>query len=80
MWLAGGRCGKWVESVSVVIRRWVWLVGGVVRRYIDFLIVLIPTPLVITLFCSSIHTSSFIFKYVFSFFNYMDYTKLVKYS
>ena len=23
---------------------WVWLLGVVVRRYIDFLIVLIPTP------------------------------------
>ena len=28
---------------------WVWLVGVVVRRYIDFIILLIPTPLV---FCS----------------------------
>ena len=25
---------------------WVWLLGEVVRRYIDFLILLIPTPLV----------------------------------
>ena len=25
---------------------WVWLVGVLVRRYIDFLILLIPTPLV----------------------------------
>ena len=25
---------------------WVWLVGVVLRRYIDFLILLIPTPLV----------------------------------
>ena len=33
---------------------WVWLVGVVVRRYIDFLILLIPTPLVSVLFCSSI--------------------------
>ena len=30
--------------------------GVVVRRYIDFLIVLIPTPLVSVLFCSSIPT------------------------
>ena len=30
------------------------LVGVVVRRYIDFLIVLIPTPLVYALFCSGI--------------------------
>ena len=41
---------------------WVWLAGGVclvgvvVRRYIDFLILLIPTPLVAALFCSSIPT------------------------
>ena len=43
---------------------WVWLLGvvlGVVlRRYIDFLILLIPTPLVSVLFCSSIPTSFFI--------------------
>ena len=33
------------------------LVGVVVRRYIDFLIILlIPTPLVSVLFCSSIPT------------------------
>ena len=30
--------------------------GVVVRRYIDFLILLIPTPLVSVLFCSSIPT------------------------
>ena len=36
---------------------WVWLVGVVVRRYIDFLILLIPTPLVSVLFYSSIPTS-----------------------
>ena len=33
------------------------LVGVVVRRYIDFLILLIPTPLVSALFCSSIYLS-----------------------
>ena len=32
------------------------LVGVVVRRYIDFLILLIPTPLASALFCSSIPT------------------------
>ena len=43
-----------------------WLVGGVVRRYIDFLIILlIPTPLVLALFCNSISTSLFIFKMFF---------------
>ena len=43
VWLAGGGCG-W--------NLWVWLVGVIVRRYIDFLILLIPTPLVSALFCS----------------------------
>ena len=47
VWLAGGGCG-W--------NLWVWLVGVVVRRYIDYLILLIPTPLVSAaaslLFCS----------------------------
>ena len=56
VWLAGGGCG---------CNRWVWLVGVVVRRYIDFLILLIPTPLVSVLFCSSIPTFFFIFKSVF---------------
>ena len=32
------------------------LVGVFVRRYVDFLIILIPTPLVSALFCSSIPT------------------------
>ena len=40
---------------------WVWLLGVVLRRYIDFLILLIPTPLVSVLFCSSITTFLFIF-------------------
>ena len=35
---------------------WVWLLGVVVRRYIDFLILLITTPLVSVLFNSSIPT------------------------
>ena len=35
---------------------WVWLLGVVVRRYIDFLILLITTPLVSVLFCSRIPT------------------------
>ena len=33
---------------------WVWLLGVVVRRYIDFLILLIPTPPVSVLFYSNI--------------------------
>ena len=32
---------------------WVWLLGVVVRRYIDFLILLIPTPLVSILFAAA---------------------------
>ena len=54
---------------------WVWLLGVVVRRYIDFLILLIPTPLVSVLFCSSIPTF-FIFKKCFSFF-YILYSCLL---
>ena len=34
----------------------VWQLGVVVRRYINFLILLIPTPIVSVLFCSSIPT------------------------
>ena len=44
---------------------WVWLLGVVLRRYIDLLILLIPTPLVSVLFCSSIPTFLFIFINVF---------------
>ena len=40
---------------------WVWLLGVVLRRYIDFLILLNPTPLVSVLFGSSIPTFLFIF-------------------
>ena len=32
---------------------WVWLLGVVLRRYIDFLILLIPTPLVSVLFSAA---------------------------
>ena len=48
------RCGE--QEVGVASKSgwnlWVWLVGVVVRRYIYFLI--LPTPLVSVLFCSSI--------------------------
>ena len=44
---------------------WVWLLGVVLRIYIDFLILLIPTPLVSVLFGSSINTFLFIFKNIF---------------
>ena len=42
-----------------------WLVGVVVRRYIDFLILLIPTPLVSVLFLQQHPYFFFIFKNVF---------------
>ena len=32
---------------------WVWLLGVVLRRYIDFLILLIPTPLVSVFFAAA---------------------------
>ena len=47
------------------------LVGVVVRRYIDFLILLIPTPLVSALFCSSIPTFCSFFKCFLFFFQYI---------
>ena len=42
---------------------WVWLLGEVVRRYIDFLILLIPTPLVSVLFLQQHPYFLFIFLY-----------------
>ena len=45
--------------------------------YIDFFILLIPTPLVLTLFCSSIPTSLFIFK-MFLFFFCAIYQTILK--
>ena len=44
---------------------WVWLLGVVIRRYIDFLILLIPTPLVSVLFYSSIPTFCSLKKFFF---------------
>ena len=45
-------CGE--QELGVVIgsgwNLWVWLLGVVVRRYIDFLILLTTTPLVSVLF------------------------------
>ena len=49
-----------------------WLVGVVVRRYIDFLILLIPTPLVSVLFCSSIPTfCSFLNCFIYMYIQYL---------
>ena len=60
-------CGEWVECMGVASgwNLWVWLLGVVVRRYIDFLILLIPTSLVSVLFCSSIPTFLLIFLKMF---------------
>ena len=44
---------------------WVWLLGVVVRRYIDFLILLIPTPLVSVLFLQQHPYFLFIYIYVY---------------
>ena len=57
MGVASG-CGEQEVGVASGSRWniWVWLLGVVVRRYIDFLILLIPTPLVSVLFYSSIPT------------------------
>ena len=53
-------CGEWVECMGVASGCGEQEVGVVLRRYIDFLILLIPTPLVSVLFCSSIPTFLFI--------------------
>ena len=47
VWLTGSGCG---------CNLWVCLVGVVVRRHTDFLILLILTPPVCAIFCSSIPT------------------------
>ena len=47
---------------------WVWLLGVVVRRYIDFLILLIPTPLHLYLLFFAAASLLFVhFKKMFSF-------------
>ena len=69
-------CGEWVKCMGAASgcgdqeagvvsgggwNLWVWLLGVVVRRYIDFLILLIPTPLVSVL----LKCFSFLFQYFF---------------
>ena len=75
-------CGEWVECMGVASgcgeqeagvasgSGWnllVWLLGVVVRRYIDFLILLIPTPLDSVLFfaAASLLFSSFLKMFFF---------------
>ena len=55
---------------------WVWLLSVVVRRYIDFLILLIPTPLVYLLFYSSIPTFCSFFKCFFVLYDFKIPKKL----
>ena len=54
MGVASG-CGEQEAAVAggSAWNLWVWLLGVVVRRYIDFLILLIPTPLVSVLFTAA---------------------------
>ena len=56
VWGVASGCGE--QEVRVASgsgwNLWVWLLGVVVRRYIDFIILIIPTPLVSVLFNSSI--------------------------
>ena len=63
----GGMYGCGEQEVGVASgsgwNLWVWLLGAVVRRYIDFLILFIPTPLVSVLFYSSIPTFCSFLKY-----------------
>ena len=52
MGVASG-CGEQEAGVASGSGWNLWLLGVVVRRYIDFLILLIPTPLVSVVFYSS---------------------------
>ena len=56
---------------------WVWLLGVVLRRYIDFLILLIPTPLVSVLFAAASLLFCLFFKMFFVLVNIylIPYTK-----
>ena len=62
------RCGEQEAGVTCGSggNLWLWLVGVVVRRYIDFIILLlIPTPLVYVLFLQQHSYFLFILKKVF---------------
>ena len=54
MGVASG-CGEQEVGVASVSGRnlWVWLLGVIVRRYIDFLILLIPTRIVLFFFTAA---------------------------
>ena len=78
----GSVCGE--QEVGVASESgwnlWVWLLGMVVSKFIDFLIPLIPTPLLFVLFYSSIPTLCLLKKMFFVlvpvlFCNYILYIK-----
>ena len=50
---------------------WVWLLGVVVRRYIDFLILLIPTPLYLFFFAAASLLFVHLKKMFFVLYNYI---------
>ena len=68
----GSRCGE--QDVGVASgsgwNLWVWLLGVVVRRYIDFHILFIPTPLVSALFAAASLLSDHFNKYFSFLFQY----------
>ena len=80
------RCGE--QEVGVASgsgwNLWVWLLGVVLRRYKDFLILLIPTPLVSVLFAAAsplfvhfLKCFSFLFQYFFKLNNFFTQYKHV---
>ena len=91
-------CGEWLECMGVASgcgeqevgvasgsgwNLWVWLLGVVVRRYIDFLILLILTPLVSVLFlptfCSLIFIKCFSFLvYIVGKILYIEYSLIYR--
>ena len=50
---------------------WVWLLGVVLRRYIDFLILLIPTPLV--------YICTFLQQHPYFFVHFLKYNNRLQY-
>ena len=56
------------------------ILGVVVRKYIDFLILLIPTPLVSVLFCTSIPTFCSCFSFLFQYFFVITFYVLIIFS
>ena len=63
-----------LSRFMLTLKSFSYLVVGVVRKYTDFLLLIIPTALVLALFSSSIPTSLFIFLNVFCSFVYMATT------